>query len=234
MQVLHFHTRLFNCIPKTYICKEWGQLTELPPVHYIAAELDDAKRSLLQDRYVPQMPLQHLFSDLAKLPDSWDYIEKRIVHVDRVDFLCCGFPCVDVSPLKRKQIPFQPKQGSVTADVFHEVLHLVAMWLPECILLENVVGILRNRKCDTESPWETMCLSIVPFGFCCQRDHSCRDDCVNLCPWRVLSVPLGMSVFSPPLKKVKTVFFPRRYAKFLPQVLFGKCMRNVQIRAAAL
>ena len=141
-----------------------------PVVHYIAAESDPAKRSLLQQR-PPQRPLlAHLFGDIRGLTGPcWDHLEQRYVTIDSMDLMVAGFPCVDVSPLKFNQVPFRADAVGATANVFHALLPLVDAWQPSVILLENVLGVLKRRKVDNdECPWHTMsiglCLSISCGG----------------------------------------------------------------------
>lgn len=50
-----------------------------PEVHYIAAELDDSKRALLQQRPVQQPPLRHLFGNISDLPGPTRLLEANIL-----------------------------------------------------------------------------------------------------------------------------------------------------------
>lgn len=75
---------------------EVASVAAAPEAHYIAAERDATKRSLLQQRPQKRPPLRHLFGDTSDLPGPcWDFMEQQHACVDCVDLLVCGVPCVD-------------------------------------------------------------------------------------------------------------------------------------------
>ncbi|OLP87043.1 hypothetical protein AK812_SmicGene31782 [Symbiodinium microadriaticum] len=112
-------------IQKGVIIKEWSRL-QMPQLEFFACEIDGKKRDvLLNQTLVP--PLKHLFGEVSSLINgvSYDFKQKRYVSIEEPPHVViCGFPCKDLSVLKREQIPFQPGSG-VSGTVFFEVAELL-------------------------------------------------------------------------------------------------------------
>ena len=108
-----------------------------------------------------------VFGDVRQLPAAaWCYKQGKLIKLSSIDLLIMGFPCIDLSVLKEKKIPFQVGCGSVSADVFHTLPSIVKAWQPQHILLENVAGATGSCRSCALSCHCTNCSSQTGVRFC--------------------------------------------------------------------
>ena len=136
--------------------EEWNN-QKFPAIHYMLAELDRKKRKLLLARRL-QPVAENVFGDIFDLPGPcWCYKQEALVTPERPDVIVAGFPCQDLSLLRRRQVAFV--EGSTSADTFRKIVALADEWKPALVILENVYAVLHHRSCDDGArPWDTMSL----------------------------------------------------------------------------
>ena len=121
---------------------------------YVCAEIDPAKRKGLVARAVRKeldytVRPKHVVGDLNMLPGPTHcYVSHSSVTIKEADIVTLGFSCQDISFMKEKRIPFNPKSNGTSSKTFWGSLHLVKLWQPRVVLLENTCGLLYQRKCD--------------------------------------------------------------------------------------
>lgn len=115
---------------------------------YVCAEIDPAKRKGLVARAVRKeldytVRPKHVVGDLNMLPGPTHcYVSHSSVTIKEADIVTLGFSCQDISFMKEKRIPFNPKSNGTSSKTFWGSLHLVKLWQPRVVLLENTCGLL--------------------------------------------------------------------------------------------
>lgn len=116
-------------------------------------EIDSFCRRVLTKHW-PEVPK---YGDITKLDGS---------ELERVDLICGGFPCQDVS-----QIGHQRGIGGRRSGLFFDAMGLVRSIRPRFVLLENVAGLLDRGMGDVlgalaesgyDAEWD--CIQASPFG----------------------------------------------------------------------
>ena len=98
-------------------------------------EIEPYAQKVLQKHW-PNIPL---FEDVTKIT------ENDLNKLGKIDVVCGGFPCQDIS-IAGKQKGIGNESSESRSSLFHEIIRICRISRPGYIILENVANLLSNGK----------------------------------------------------------------------------------------
>lgn len=124
----------------------------LPMHHVYSAEKNKAKREFLHRAY-PRLP--RLYRDMTECAEETAFCDKAgcYVEVEPCWILAAGFPCTTVSNLNKDAATASNRNtinsgSGATGSCFRTIFEYVSKKRPPVLILENVLGLLRNGQAE--------------------------------------------------------------------------------------
>lgn len=136
--------------------------------HTFICERDDQKRQFLETQFRPEMS----FQDVASIAQSaaWDCMSASERFVPWVYLFTAGFSCKSRSSLNKKRASHtnclqRQDPEAETSSTFEAIYQYIARVRPECLILENVAGLLEKVSAEAQSDADYVISRLAAAGY---------------------------------------------------------------------